>query len=106
MTICETCNKLLKDVEELHACDGILYCSRECAIKGIMEDIMQNAKELAIEQYDSNAEVVATADILGDELRETKEALMCELKQSISDVGRLIEKLAKIDRMEGSEDYE
>ena len=67
MTLCGNCQKPLKDFEEVHAVDGILYCSRECAIDDIMNDIIMNAKASAIEVYDCDAEVVATEDILKDE---------------------------------------
>ena len=70
MTLCGHCHKPLKDFKEVHAVKGILYCSRACAIDDITNDIIMNAKEAAIEEYASCAEVVATEEILADEMCE------------------------------------
>lgn len=68
MTVCEHCKKPLAELEEVHAYRGSLYCSKECTIKDIMNDYIMNAKELAIEDYVCCAEIVATSDILADEI--------------------------------------
>lgn len=68
MTLCGHCQKPLKDFDEVHAVHGILYCSRECAIADITNDIIMNAKEAAIEAYACGAEIVATEEILKDEM--------------------------------------
>lgn len=70
MTRCICCNKPLKDFEEVHAVRGMLYCSRECAISAITDDMVMNANDAAIEEYESCAEVVATRDILANEMCE------------------------------------
>lgn len=70
MTLCGHCHKPLKDFEEVHAVKGILYCSCECAIDDLTNDIIMNAKEAAKEEYASCAEIVATAEILKDEMCE------------------------------------
>lgn len=68
MTLCGHCQKPLKNFAEVHAVHGILYCSRECAIDDITNDIIMNAKEAAIESYACGAEIVATEEILKDEM--------------------------------------
>lgn len=68
MTVCAHCSKELRECTEVHAVGGLLYCSKECAIHYITNDIVMNAKTKAIEVYDNEAEVVATADILSDEI--------------------------------------
>lgn len=73
MTLCGNCHKPLKDFAEVHAVSGILYCTRECAIEDITNDIIMNAKEAALEAYASCAEVVATVEILADEMCELVE---------------------------------
>lgn len=70
MTLCGHCQKPLREFDEVHAVQGILYCSRECAIDDITNDIIMNAKEAAIEAYACEAEVVATTEILKDEMCE------------------------------------
>lgn len=75
-TLCLRCKKPLVACEEVHAVKGSLYCSRECAVLDIMDDYILNAKELAVEAYDSEAEVVQTTDILSDELES---AVACGL---------------------------
>ena len=73
MTLCGNCHKPLKDFDEVHAVDGILYCSKECAIEDLTNNIIMNAKSAAIEIYDCDAEVVATEDIMKDEMCELVE---------------------------------
>lgn len=68
LTCCAKCHRLLAQFEEVHAIDGQLYCSKKCAITDIMEDYIMNAKEMAREDYACKAEVVATRDILADEI--------------------------------------
>ena len=76
MTRCEHCNKPLKDLEEVHAVYGSLYCSKECAIAHIIDEVIMNAKETAIEQYEEGCEVVATKDILANELYMDKDQIL------------------------------
>lgn len=72
MTRCAKCNAILIKYEEVHALNGELFCSRKCAIEHYMNDIIMNAKEMAIEAYDSEAEVVAAADILGEDFHDVE----------------------------------
>lgn len=77
LTKCKRCGQVLVHHEEIHAVRGDLYCSKSCAIDDIMDDYIMNAKELAIEAYDSEAEVVSSADILAEDLQEVKITLTC-----------------------------
>lgn len=63
MTGCERCGIDLSTVDEIHAVEGQLYCSKECAIINQAEIIIASAKDAAIEWYDACAEVVAPEDI-------------------------------------------
>lgn len=60
---CAHCGKELVKVDEVHVVEGINYCSKDCAIIHIMNDIIMNAKEQAIEHYNNTAEVVNPTDI-------------------------------------------
>lgn len=62
MKECATCRKSITSGHEIHQIDGENYCSRDCAVKSIMDNIIMNAKELAIEHYDEYA-VVTEADV-------------------------------------------
>lgn len=68
MTVCAHCSKELREYKEVHAAGGFLYCSKACAIAHITNNIILNAKERATTIYYDEAEIVATADILGDEI--------------------------------------
>lgn len=61
--VCASCGKELITAEEIHVVKGEHYCSKECAITHIMNDIVLNSKELAIAQYYEYAEVVTPSDI-------------------------------------------
>lgn len=63
MNVCAHCNKNLALLDEIHTVDGQLFCSKECAIEYLMNDIIMNAKESAIEAYGDTAEVVSPVDI-------------------------------------------
>ena len=60
---CAQCNKPLSGCDEIHAVEGSLYCSKECAIDARMELIINSAKEQAAEWYNDYAETVTPADI-------------------------------------------
>ena len=60
---CAHCDTLLNTCEEIHAVEGKLYCSKECAINGRIDEIVLNSKEVAIEWYNDYAEVVSPAEI-------------------------------------------
>ena len=77
LNLCPQCKKPLVHYEEVHALNGELFCSRECAIKYTTHDIILNAKEAAIEDYDSNAEIVAAKDVLGEDLQTVEIVVMC-----------------------------
>lgn len=51
---CSRCNKVMA---ERHIVDHEYYCSRECAIAAITDDIILNAKERATEYYGECVEV-------------------------------------------------
>lgn len=72
LTKCTRCERILVSQEEVHAVRGGLYCSKTCAINDLMDDLITNAKALAIEAYDSEAEVVSSEDILSEDLQEVK----------------------------------
>ena len=63
ITRCHHCNKDLSTVEEIHAAEGMLFCSEECAINYEMDLIIMSAKEQAKEWYNTYAEIVIPADI-------------------------------------------
>ena len=63
VTRCSHCNKDLSAVAEIHAAEGMLFCSAECAINHEMELIIMSAKEQAKEWYNGYAEIVTPADI-------------------------------------------
>lgn len=75
LTLCPRCRRPLVGQEEVHAVRGVLYCSRECAIQDITEDYIMNAKAMAIEDYDSEGEVVATHEVLKAELQQVRVTL-------------------------------
>jgi hypothetical protein len=63
--------------EEIHAVSGELYCSKYCAVQSIMDEIILNAKEAAIEEYDSKAEIVSIHDVLAEDLQTVEIVVMC-----------------------------
>lgn len=77
LTRCPRCNKILVSHEEIHAIKGDLYCSKNCAVLSIMDDYILNAKELALEDYDSMAEIVGSADVLQEDLQTVEIKVVC-----------------------------
>lgn len=75
---CARCGRLLISQEEVHAINGALYCSKNCAVQDIMDDYIANAKALAIEAYDSEAEVVRTEDVLAEDLQTVEIVVTCK----------------------------
>lgn len=63
MDKCKHCGKDLSTVEEIHSVEGLLYCSRICAIMYKKTLITTFAQSLAIDWYDSHAEIVTPEDI-------------------------------------------
>ena len=60
--ICTRCKKLLKAGDEVHALDNEIFCSEECTILSLTDDIIMNAKECAKETYASEATVLTLRD--------------------------------------------
>lgn len=77
LNLCPRCKTPLVHHEEVHALHGELFCSKSCAVLHTMDDIILNAKEAAIEDYDSNAEVVAAKDVLGEDLQTVEIIVTC-----------------------------
>lgn len=80
MNTCARCGSTLIDHEEIHVIDGKLYCSKDCAVQDITDDYTMNAKEMALEAYASEAEVVSAEDILGEDMR-TVRIIVSHMKQ-------------------------
>jgi len=74
---CPVCKRVLVGQELVHAIDGQLFCSKTCAVQHLTDDYILNAKEMALEAYASNAELVATEDVLGEDLQEVRVTLTC-----------------------------
>lgn len=70
MIQCKFCGKNLNIGDEAHIVDSEVYCSKECAVLDIMNEIIMNAKEMAIEQYDESAAILT--------VRPTKEHAECD----------------------------
>ena len=62
-TCCHRCGKDLSTVEEIHAAEGMLFCSEDCAIGWQIDLTIATAKEQAQEWYDEYAEIVSPANI-------------------------------------------
>ena len=77
LTRCPVCKRILVGQDIVHAVEGNLYCSRNCAVQYLMDDYIQNAKEMAIEAYNDGAEIVAVEDILSEEMQEVKITVTC-----------------------------
>jgi hypothetical protein len=60
---CHRCGKDLSKVEEIHASEGMMFCSDACAIDHYIDEIIMNAKEQAKKLYDEYAETITPADI-------------------------------------------
>lgn len=58
MKTCVHCNKQLNVGDEAHIIDEDIFCSKECAVLHIADEIAMNAKELAIECYDEKATIL------------------------------------------------
>lgn len=71
MKYCKRCGKPLNVGDEAHVVDGEMYCSKNCAVLSIMDEIIMNAKEMAVEQYDDSAAILT--------VRPTLESAECDL---------------------------
>lgn len=63
MTKCMHCGRDLAEVEEIYAVSGNLYCSEDCAIEDLTQEIMFNAQEQATEMFKDLHEIVTPEDI-------------------------------------------
>jgi len=63
MTVCARCNKPLRHARYVHAVEGLLYCSKECAVEALTKEIIETAKDAAIERYLDGSELVNPEDI-------------------------------------------
>ena len=61
--VCRHCKKDLRKVKEIHAVEGMHYCTKECAIFDQMDIIVLSAKSLATQWYEEGAEIVTPEDI-------------------------------------------
>lgn len=62
---CSRCNAKLSVGDEAHVVDEHVYCSKECAVMTLTDDIILNAKECAAEQYACDA-VILTVRLTGN----------------------------------------
>lgn len=75
MTRCPRCGKMLALQETVQAMDGLLYCSRDCAIRDKAEELKTQVYDLAKEYFDEHAEEVATKDILSEDFQDVQIAV-------------------------------
>lgn len=61
--VCAHCNRPLVECDEVHAVEGYLFCSKDCAINSCIDQVIDSAKEHAAEWYNAYAEIVTPADI-------------------------------------------
>lgn len=61
--VCMYCRKDLRTVDEIHTTEGMLFCSKQCAIDHYTDEIIKNAKGSATAMYNDFAEVVTPDDI-------------------------------------------
>ena len=75
MTRCPRCGKMLVLQETVQAMDGLLYCSRTCAVHDKAEELKSQVYDLAKEYFDEHAEEVATKDILAEDFQDVQIAV-------------------------------
>lgn len=63
MTECMHCHRNLAEVDEIYAVSGNLYCSEDCAIEDLTQEIMFHAQEQATEMFSDLHEIVTPEDI-------------------------------------------
>lgn len=61
--VCANCGKDLTKLDEVHSVEGLLYCSKDCAIAHQAQVIVNSATDTATEWYNDSAEIVSTRDI-------------------------------------------
>lgn len=95
LTRCPRCGTPLVSHEVVHAVRGVLYCSKKCAVEELTDEYQMNAKEMAIEAYDNEVEVVQSEDILKEDLQEVRLTLTCttviRLPRDMSEEDALVE---------------
>lgn len=64
MTGCTHCGKVLHG--EIHAVNGLLFCTANCAIEYLANEVRATADQLAAEVYNDNVEII-TAEDIGEE---------------------------------------
>ena len=63
MTECKHCHMDLSKATEIHAVQGDLFCSKDCAIDHIKITIVRSAHKRALDIYENCAETVLPGDI-------------------------------------------
>ena len=61
--VCRRCGKDLRMVDEIHAVEGMHFCSKKCAIDHKVVVITISAKHAALQWYNDCAETVTPTDI-------------------------------------------
>ena len=61
--VCAGCCKDLRKVKEIHAVEGMLYCSKKCAVNHQASIIIASAMDTAEEWYNNCAETITPRDI-------------------------------------------
>lgn len=80
MKTCTQCKKLLRVGDEVHVVDDQIFCSDECAIVYLTNDIICSAKEAAKELYNEAASILTlrpsglpeTCEVCGKDLSTCK----------------------------------
>ena len=61
--VCRHCKKDLRKVKEIHAVEGMHFCSMGCAIFEHMDIIVASARDTATKWYNEGAEIITPEDI-------------------------------------------
>ena len=61
--VCHRCGKDLRTVKEIHASEGMHFCSKACAVEHYTDEVVKNARESAVALYEDYAEIVTPVDI-------------------------------------------
>lgn len=77
MNKCARCKSILVSHETAHAVNGELYCSKSCAIEALTDELILNAKEMASEKYNDEAEIVSTEEVLAEDLHTVQLTVRC-----------------------------
>lgn len=106
-TRCHHCRKDLSTVSEVHAAEGMLFCSRQCAIDHQVEVLIASVKEQAAEWYNEYAEVVAPEDIgITEDTQPVCEWCECETDEDMltrTDLGMLCNRCIAAIRSRGEQ---